>query len=180
MASNRHLGRIIVLESLYEFDFRSRVKDKSVNLEEIVARNMERYASKIGDKDFVYKLATGVERLSTQLDAVIAPAAPEWPLDQISIIDRDIMRMALFELTELAGDVPPKVAINEAVELAKSFGSENSSRFVNGVLGTIYRQMTEGSNEQKQTSNPTPTRTATVDRKEASSSERPSNESDAE
>lgn len=148
MASNRHLGRIIVLESLYEYDFRRRLNDSSVNLDEIVDRNMERYENKIGDKEFVYKLARGVNKTVQQLDAVIAPVAPEWPLSQISIIDRDIMRMALFELTEFRNDVPPKVAINEAVELAKSFGSENSSKFVNGVLGTIYRSMTEGSNEQ--------------------------------
>ena len=119
MASNRHLGRIIVLESLYEYDFRRRLNDSSVNLDEIVDRNMERYENKIGDKEFVYKLARGVNKTAQ-----------------------------LFELTEFRNDVPPKVAINEAVELAKSFGSENSSKFVNGVLGTIYRSMTEGSNEQ--------------------------------
>ena len=89
---------------------------------------------------------------SRQLDAVIAPVAPDWPLNQISIIDRDILRMAVFELTEFAGAVPPKVAINEAVELAKSFGSENSSRFINGVLGTIWRHMNEGADEQSKQS----------------------------
>ena len=148
MASNRHLGRIIALQSLYEYDFRERLGDDTVNLQQILDRNMERYQDKIDDKDFVYKLATGVNRAGRQLDAVIAPVAPDWPLNQISIIDHDILRMAVFELTEFAGAVPPKVAINEAVELAKSFGSDNSSRFVNGVLGTIWRHMNEGSDEQ--------------------------------
>lgn len=148
MASNRHLGRIIALQSLYEYDFRERLGDDTVNLQQILDRNMERYQDKIDDKDFVYKLAAGVNRAGRQLDAVIAPVAPDWPLNQISIIDHDILRMAVFELTEFAGAVPPKVAINEAVELAKSFGSDNSSRFVNGVLGTIWRHMNEGSDEQ--------------------------------
>ncbi|MDO4271506.1 MAG: transcription antitermination factor NusB [Candidatus Saccharibacteria bacterium] len=150
MASNRHLGRIIALQTLYEYDFRERLDDPTLNLQEILARNMERYQDKIDDKDFVEKLTTGVNRAGRQLDAVIAPVAPDWPLNQISIIDRDILRMAVFELSEFAGAVPPKVAINEAVELAKSFGSENSSRFVNGVLGTIWRQMNEEDNEQSE------------------------------
>ena len=152
MASNRHLGRIIALQSLYEYDFRERLGDDTIDLQQILDRNMERYQDKIDDKDFVYKLATGVNRASRQLDAVIAPVAPDWPLNQISIIDRDILRMAVFELTEFAGAVPPKVAINEAVELAKSFGSENSSRFINGVLGTIWRHMNEGADEQSKQS----------------------------
>ena len=152
MASNRHLGRIIVLQSLYEYDFRDRLGDTTIDLQNILDRNMERYEDKIDDKDFVYKLATGVNRAARQLDAVIAPVAPDWPLNQIAIIDRDILRMAVFELTEFAGAVPPKVAINEAVELAKSFGSENSSRFVNGVLGTIWRHVNEGSDEQSKQS----------------------------
>lgn len=152
MASNRHLGRIIALQSLYEYDFRERLGDQTIDLQEILARNLERYEDKIDDKDFVIKLATGVNRAGRQLDAVIAPVAPDWPLNQISIIDRDVLRMAVFELSEFAGAVPPKVAINEAVELAKSFGSENSSRFVNGVLGTIWRQMNEENNEQSEQS----------------------------
>lgn len=156
MASNRHLGRIIVLQTLYEYDFRDRLGDESIDLEGILDRNLERYEKKIDDKDFVRKLAVGVNRAGRQLDAMIAPVAPDWPLSQISIIDRDIMRMAVFELTQFAGDIPPKVAINEAVELAKSFSSDSSSRFVNGVLGTIWRKINEERDEQskqpKQTS----------------------------
>ena len=156
MASNRHLGRIIVLQTLYEYDFRDRLGDESIDLEGVLDRNLERYEKKIDDKDFVRKLAVGVNRAGRQLDAMIAPVAPDWPLSQISIIDRDIMRMAVFELTQFAGDIPPKVAINEAVELAKSFSSDSSSRFVNGVLGTIWRKINEERDEQskqpKQTS----------------------------
>lgn len=156
MASNRHLGRIIALQTLYEYDFRDRLGDESIDLESILNRNLERYEKKIDDKDFVRKLAVGVNRAGRQLDAMIAPVAPDWPLSQISIIDRDIMRMAVFELTQFAGDIPPKVAINEAVELAKSFSSDSSSRFVNGVLGTIWRKINEERDEQskqpKQTS----------------------------
>ncbi|RYC75537.1 transcription antitermination factor NusB [Candidatus Nanoperiomorbus periodonticus] len=156
MASNRHLGRIIALQTLYEYDFRDRLGDESIDLEGILDRNLERYEKKIDDKDFVCKLTVGVNRAGRQLDAMIAPVAPDWPLSQISIIDRDIMRMAVFELTQFAGDIPPKVAINEAVELAKSFSSDSSSRFVNGVLGTIWRKINEERDEQskqpKQTS----------------------------
>lgn len=157
MASNRHLGRIIALQTLYEYDFRERLGDDTIDLQQILSRNLERYQDKIEDKDFVSKLTIGVNRAGRQLDAVIAPVAPDWPLNQIAIIDRDILRMAVFELTEFAGAVPPKVAINEAVELAKSFGSENSSRFINGVLGTIWRHMNEESDEQgKQSEQTTP------------------------
>lgn len=155
MASNRHLGRIIALQTLYEYDFRERLGDESINLSEMLERNLARYENKIDDKEFVNKLVAGVNAAGRQLDAIIAPVAPDWPLSQISIIDRDILRMAVFELSEFAGAVPPKVAINEAVELAKTFGSENSSRFVNGVLGTIWRQMNEEKNEQSEQSKQT-------------------------
>lgn len=149
MASNRHLGRIIALQTLYEYDFRTSLGDDKVNINDILDRNFERYADKIDDKDFIWKLTIGVNRATKQLDAVIAPVAPDWPINQIAIIDRNILRMALFELTEFHDMVPPKVAINEAVELAKSFGSDNSSRFINGVLGTIWRHMNEGKTDEQ-------------------------------
>lgn len=140
MASNRHLGRIIALQSLYEYDFRLQCGDGSVDLDEILNRNLERYEKTIDDKDFVYTLAKGVAGHADDLDQQIQPIAPEWPLEQIAKIDRSILRMALFELSNFK-DVPPKVVINEAVELAKAFGSDNSSRFINGVLGTAYKQL---------------------------------------
>jgi len=140
MASNRHLGRIIALQTLYEYDFRAKLDDDSETIKEILARNLERYADKIDDKDFVQKLTLGVAKEAKHLDAEIAPIAPEWPLNQIALIDHEILRMAIFELKNFKDFVPSKVAINEAIELAKAFGSENSSRFINGVLGTFWRQ----------------------------------------
>lgn len=141
MASNRHLGRIIALQTLYEYDFRRDLGDDSADLEQILERNLERYADKIDDRDFVRALVRGVADQARQLDAVLSPVAPEWPLSQIALTDHETLRIALFELQNFADKVPPKVAINEAVELAKSFGSENSSKFINGVLGTVLRQM---------------------------------------
>ncbi|MGH7196636.1 MAG: transcription antitermination factor NusB [Candidatus Saccharimonadales bacterium] len=144
MASNRHLGRIIALQTLYEFEFRRACADASADLEEILKRNLERYSDTIEDTAFVEQLVRGVEGDAAKLDATIQPIAPEWPLEQIARVDRTILRMALFELTKMQDKVPPKVAINEAVELAKAFGSDNSSKFVNGVLGTAYRTLIEG------------------------------------
>jgi len=143
MASNRHLGRIIVLQSLYEYDFRKASGDNSAVLDDILGRNIERYEDTVDDKSFIRRLAEGVSAKETELDATIQPIAPDWPIEQIARIDRTILRMAVFELTELGDIVPPKVAINEAVELAKAFGSDNSSKFVNGVLGTAYRTLVE-------------------------------------
>ena len=149
MASNRHLGRIIALQTLYEYDFRERLGDETAKIDEILTRNLKRYEDRVDDKEFVRQLVMGVNKAGRQLDAIIAPVAPDWPLNQIAIVDRDVLRMAVFELSEFNGKIPPKVAINEAIELAKSFGAENSSRFVNGVLGTIWRHMNEGHvNEQ--------------------------------
>lgn len=143
MASNRHLGRIIALQSLYEYEFREQCGDATVTIEEVLARNVERYEDTIDDKKFVEQLTHGVNTARTKLDAFIQPIAPEWPIEQIARIDRMILRMAVYELTECQDIVPPKVAINEAVELAKAFGSDNSSKFVNGVLGTAYRSLFE-------------------------------------
>lgn len=144
MASNRHLGRIIALQTLYEFEFRQALADASADLDEILQRNLERYNETIEDKAFVGELAHGVEKDKERLDAIIQPIAPDWPLSQIARVDLTILRIALFELTSLSDKVPPKVAINEAVELAKAFGSDNSSKFINGVLGTAYRTLIEG------------------------------------
>ena len=144
MASNRHLGRIIALQSLYEFDFRQQVGDRELDIDEILARNLERYTETIDDKAFVERLVRGVVAKAAELDAFLQPIASQWPVAQIPRIDRSVLRMAIFELQEFA-DVPPKVVINEAVELAKAFGSDNSSKFVNGVLGTAYKQLHEAS-----------------------------------
>lgn len=141
MASNRHLGRIIVLQSLYEYEFRTKAGDTTVDIDSIVAKDIEPYAKALGDTEFVYTLARAVSDKFAELDKILQPMAPEWPLDTIAAVDRNILRMGLYELQYSAETVPPKVAINEAVELAKAFGSDNSSKFVNGVLGTAYRQL---------------------------------------
>jgi len=143
MASNRHLGRIVALQTLYEYEFRTEAGDTSVDIEEVLGRNLERYESAIDDKAFVSELVSGVLKEQTDLDSKIAPIAPDWPIDQIARIDRNVIRIGLFELLHRQDVVPPKVAINEAVELAKAFGSDNSSKFVNGVLGTAYRTLVE-------------------------------------
>ena len=141
MASNRHLGRVIVLQSLYEYELRTLAHDPEVDLDIIVAKNIAPYEKTLGDTEFVYALARNVVKESETLDNALQPMAPEWPISTIAAIDRNVLRMGLYELSECRDSVPPKVAINEAVELAKSFGSENSSRFVNGVLGTAYKQL---------------------------------------
>ena len=141
MASNRHLGRIIALQTLYEYEFRVDCEDADVSLVEILEHNLGRYKETIGDRAFVEKLVEGVVENKSSLDETIQPIAPEWPIAQIARVDRMILRMAIFELQYLKDLVPPKVAINEAVELAKAFGSDNSSKFVNGVLGTAYRTL---------------------------------------
>ena len=141
MASNRHLGRVIVLQSLYEYELRTLAKDPEVDLDTIVAKDIEPYEKTLGDTEFVYELAHKVAENFEILDKALAPMAPEWPIGSIAAIDRNVLRMGLYELSECRDKIPPKVAINEAVELAKAFGSENSSRFVNGVLGTAYKQL---------------------------------------
>ena len=144
MASNRHLGRIVALQSLYEYEFRKESNDDSVDVKEILSRNLERYETAIDDTQFVESLINGVLKEQKAIDEKIQPIAPDWPIEQIARVDRNILRIGVFELLHQADVVPPKVAINEAVELAKAFGSDNSSKFVNGVLGTAYRTLIEG------------------------------------
>ena len=139
MASNRHLGRIVALQTLYEQDFRLEAGDTSFDLLEVLARNIDRYHETIEDTSFIRKLVEGVSKESKKLDELLQPLAPEWPLDQIARMDRIILRMGAYELLH-SKEVPPKVVINEAVELAKAFGGDNSSKFINGVLGTLLRQ----------------------------------------
>ncbi|MDB5179453.1 MAG: putative transcription termination factor [Candidatus Saccharibacteria bacterium] len=144
MASNRHLGRIVALQTLYEFEFRTECGDTTVDVAEVLGRNLARYETAIDDTDFVDALVHGVLKEQASIDEKIQPIAPDWPIEQIARIDRNILRIGVYELLNEAEVVPPKVAINEAVELAKAFGSDNSSKFVNGVLGTAYRTLIEG------------------------------------
>jgi N utilization substance protein B len=140
MASNRHLGRIIALQTLFEQDFRRVAGDSEFDLDAVLRRNIARYESTVDDTKFIKDLVFGVSDNEAALDAELQPVAPEWPIDQIARMDRVVLRMGLYELKYGTAAVPPKVVINEAVELAKAFGSENSSKFVNGVLGTVLRK----------------------------------------
>lgn len=149
MASNRHLGRIIALQTLYEVDFRLSCDDKTVSMDEVYKRNIDRYEKTVKDKAFVKRLVYGTHKDSESLDKLIQPIAPEWPLSQIARVDLAILRLALYELTQMDDVAPPKVVINEAVELAKAFGSDNSSRFINGVLGTAYRTLISKEEKKK-------------------------------
>ncbi|MFA6393076.1 MAG: transcription antitermination factor NusB [Candidatus Paceibacterota bacterium] len=139
--ANRHLSRSIVLQTLFEWDF---AVEKDTPLPQMLARNIEEFGPGLDDSHFMSELFLGITKKKAIIDEIIEKAAPDWPIDKISIVDRNILRLGLYEL--LFGDreqVPPKVAINEAIELAKSFGGENSSRFINGVLGGVYKEIGE-------------------------------------
>jgi N utilization substance protein B len=131
---NRHLARTLAMQTLYEWDFQPQ---KSIH--DMLKTNVESSNHADQDLSFVTDLINGVTQYKDDIDELVAKTAPEWPLDQISVIDKSILRLALFELL-YSRQVPAKVVINEAVELAKTFGGDNTSRFINGVLGTVYRQ----------------------------------------
>lgn len=136
--SSRHLSRSIAMQSLYEWDFSHKV----VDLQKTVERNIKEFGPGLKDETFIWQLVTGVVDHMKEIDEVISKTAPQWPLDQISIIDRNVLRIGIFELLyEDKTAVPQKVAINEAIELAKSFGGESSGKFVNGVLGTVFKEV---------------------------------------
>ena len=144
--ATRHLVRTVILQSLYEWDFYSRKKD----LVAILERNLNEFAPGIDEPEFAWKILKRIVDHLANIDAIIVKAAPEWPLDKIAIIDRNILRVGLSELLYAdPNEVPPKVAINEAIELAKTFGGENSGKFVNGVLGAVYKEIGEPGKDEK-------------------------------
>jgi transcription antitermination protein NusB len=144
--ANRHLSRSIALQSLFEWDVRSRPQGL---LKQITRYNIEEFAPGMDDTDFIYDLVFGVEKHATDINKLITDSAPDWPLDQITNVDRNVLRIGIYELKFAnADDVPPKVAINEAIELAKTFGGASSGKFVNGILGTIYKEMGEPRKEE--------------------------------
>jgi transcription antitermination protein NusB len=145
--ANRHLSRSIVLQSLFEWDLNT-LERKAVH--EVLGRNITEFAPNNSDLPFMEKLLDGVMGKQPELDLVIEKAAPEWPIDRISPVDRNILRLGLYELLFAErSEVPAKVAINEAIELAKQFGGDNSSRFVNGVLGAVYKEIGEPGKEEQ-------------------------------
>lgn len=133
--SNRHLARTIAMQSLYAWDFAGK---KDAALAENLKHNAAEFAPEFDDEGFAAELTNGVVAHASEIDELIVKYAPEWPLDQITTVDRCVLRLGIYELV-FSETVPSKVAINEAIELAKSFGGEASGRFVNGVLGAIYR-----------------------------------------
>jgi N utilization substance protein B len=142
--ATRHLSRSILFQSLYEWDFYLTKLNKNVDLMAIIYRNMKDVMPLIDEPDFIYRLTKNLIDNFDEINNIIEKTAPEWPIDQISLTDRNILRLGLAELMFAPkNEVPPKVAINEAIELAKNFGTESSSKFINGVLGTVYRQMVE-------------------------------------
>lgn len=146
--SNRHLARTVAMQTLYQWDFNGQDKD---SLTQYLARNREEFAPGFQDEGFIERLAKGVFDHQKKIDDLIVKYAPEWPLDQINLVDRNILRLGVFELM-FTEDIPSKVAINEAIELAKTFGGPSSGKFVNGVLGAIYKDLDEKGElkEQKQ------------------------------
>lgn len=141
---SRHLSRSIAMQCLYEWDFNKASNGSVGNIDEIIAHNIKEFGPGVKNDDFVKILVNGILKERNSIDPIIEKCAPEWPIEQITIVDRNVLRLGIFEL--MFGnyeDVPPKVAINEAIELAKAFGGESSGRFVNGVLGTVYREMGE-------------------------------------
>ncbi|MDP9249461.1 MAG: transcription antitermination factor NusB [bacterium] len=151
--ANRHLSRSIVLQTLFEWDFGpadQRSANSEIEIKDTLKRNLVEFAPGFEEDPFASALLDLTLKKRATVDEIIEKAAPDWPLDKISVIDRNILRIGLTEL--LFGDsneVPPKVAINEAIELAKTFGGENSGKFVNGVLGAVYKEIGEPGKEQQ-------------------------------
>jgi N utilization substance protein B len=139
--ANRHLSRSIVMQSLFEWDFAHKTDEEALD---IVERNADEFAPGMGEHSFMKKLAQSILKKRKDIDTIIEKAAPDWPLDKISVVDRNILRIGLYELLFAdRKEVPAKVAINEAIELAKTYGGETSGKFVNGVLGAVYKEMGE-------------------------------------
>ncbi len=146
--ASRHLSRSIAMQTLYEWDFNNLAATDRTQVAELMEKNFEEFGQGLEDQEFPKELVNGVLDHREEIDTIIAKAAPEWPINQIAMVDRNILRLGLYEL--LYGNyeaVPPKVAINEAIELAKNFGGESSGKFINGVLGTVYREIGEPGKE---------------------------------
>jgi len=130
----------LVLQTLFEWDFFGGQGD----IDEMLKRNIAEFAPDLDEQEFVANLLHGILSKKKELDEIIRKGAPEWPLEQISPVDRNVLRVGLYELLFAnREEVPPRVAINEAIELAKAYGGPNSGKFINGVLGTVYREIGE-------------------------------------
>jgi len=134
--SNRHLARTLVLQSLFQWDF----NEQKENLHQLLEHNKKEFADGFDDQGFAKELTENIAGKISEIDGMIKKYAPEWPLEQITTVDRNVLRIGIFEL-KFAQAIPPKVAINEAIELAKAYGGESSGKFVNGVLGSVFKDM---------------------------------------
>ncbi len=144
--ANRHLSRSVILQTLFEWDFKG---SPDLEIGDMLLRNSNEYAPGLDDLPFMESIIENIVRKKEVIDEILKKAAPEWPIEKINIVDRNILRLGLAELLfGKHGEVPPKVVINEAIELAKTFGGESSSKFVNGVLGAVYREMGEPGKDQ--------------------------------
>ena len=143
---NRHLARTIAMQSLYEIDFNN--YKTAEDYENIVKKNLLEFAPNIDDEGFTKDLVFNVLENKSKIDSHISKFAPDWPIEQITLVDRNILRIGVYELM-ISKDIPSKVAINEAIEIAKKFGGESSGRFVNGVLGAIYKEKGNKSADEK-------------------------------
>lgn len=144
--SNRHLARTTVMQTLYEWDFYKGTKEDAFKYLEV---NKQEFAPSFDDRGFMKNLLENVLSHQKEIDEYIVKYAPEWPIEQITIVDRNILRIGVFELV-ISGEIPSKVAINEAIELAKTFGGQASGKFVNGVLGAIYKDFSESGKLKEQ------------------------------
>ena len=142
--ANRHLSRTLALQTLYEWDFHQQQRD----LNPILDSNKKEFAPNFDDQQFSQNLVSNIQKNITQIDQLIVKYAPEWPLNKITIIDRNVLRIGIYELC-FNQDIPPKVAINEAIELAKAYGGSSSGKFINGVLGSIYKEQQKNKTDKK-------------------------------
>ncbi|MFH1098601.1 MAG: transcription antitermination factor NusB [Candidatus Uhrbacteria bacterium] len=138
--ANRHLLRTVAMQSLFQWDFNGKTEG---SLPGIVEFNIKEFAPGVEDVAFARELVKGIEDHLPEIDALIQQWAPHWPLEQLTNVDRNVIRLGAYELKFAGGHVPPKVAINESIELAKTFGGDASGKFVNGVLGAIFKDMVE-------------------------------------
>lgn len=147
MSINRHLARGIALQILFELDVNNNLNIDRESLETMIHKQTDEFAGE-GDDGFIFDLLTTIQERVSTIDDIISRAAPEWPLDKINVMDKNILRLGLTELLFNSDKVPPKVAIDESIELAKNYSSGTSHKFINGVLGTVYKEMGEPRKEE--------------------------------
>ena len=147
MAASRHLSRIIILQIIYEYKLRLSCDDPQNDIDEIIERYFRLYSRNESNRSFIKSTIEGVLEHEEEINKFLQPVASNWPLDKIPRLDHHVLQIGFYEL-KYNEDIPPKVAINEAIELSKKFGGEKSSKFVNGVLGTMYNQLFESETNQ--------------------------------